>query len=329
MAQQSINTSAARNLASTTKTPPQMAAISPRWLLRLLPWVNVDAGTYRVNAVRMAMRRPGRVDVIHDGRKSTITEDGLRAIPLFDDASASILDAMRDSLTPENFQPGKLIIEEGKDSDKLFIVVRGKAEVFRKSADGLESRHKVLACGDYFGAEQLVANENSSYSARAITSCQLLSLDDKALKKCLDKYPKLKTDFVTKVQAKLRARDHANIHGEHAPEVMGGHEGEPELPEMFIDYEYQPREYGLSLVQTIIKLHTRVSDLYNVPLNQLREQIRLTTESMKEAQEWQMINNPDFGLLHSAETSRRGQPRYGSPTPDDMDELLCRVWKKP
>jgi hypothetical protein len=66
-----------------------------------------------------------------------------------------------------------------------------------------------------------------------------------------------------------------------------------------------------------------------VPLDQLREQIRLTIESMKEAQEWQLINNPDLGLLHNIEPSMRVHSRSGTPTPDDIDELILRVWKKP
>jgi len=47
--QQSLGTAAARNLATTTKSVPQMQSITPRWLLRMLPWVEVAAGTYRVN----------------------------------------------------------------------------------------------------------------------------------------------------------------------------------------------------------------------------------------------------------------------------------------
>jgi hypothetical protein len=46
----------ARLLATTTKTAPQMAAITPRWLVHLLPWVPVEAGTYRVNKVKADAR---------------------------------------------------------------------------------------------------------------------------------------------------------------------------------------------------------------------------------------------------------------------------------
>jgi hypothetical protein len=50
--QLSLSASAARNLATATVTVPQFRAITPRWLHKLLPWVDVDGGVYRVNRVR-------------------------------------------------------------------------------------------------------------------------------------------------------------------------------------------------------------------------------------------------------------------------------------
>jgi len=57
--------------------------------------------------------------------------------------------------------------------------------------------------------------------------------------------------------------------------------------------------------------------------------MRLSIESIKERQEWELINNKSFGLLASVEPGYRISTRYGSPTPDDLDELLSLVWKKP
>ena len=48
-AQSSLATAAARNLATTTKSVPQMEGISTRWLLKVLPWVQAAGGAYRVN----------------------------------------------------------------------------------------------------------------------------------------------------------------------------------------------------------------------------------------------------------------------------------------
>ena len=42
---------AAFQLANVTKTPPQYGAITPRWLVRLLDWKPLEAGTLRVNRV--------------------------------------------------------------------------------------------------------------------------------------------------------------------------------------------------------------------------------------------------------------------------------------
>ena len=45
---------------------------------------------------------------------------------------------------------------------------------------------------------------------------------------------------------------------------------ERELPHTFIDYVENPREYNLSAVNTVLDVHTRVSDLYSKPYNQNR-----------------------------------------------------------
>ena len=44
MTAESLGVRAARNLANTTNTLPQMVGITPRWFLKLLPWTPVEAG---------------------------------------------------------------------------------------------------------------------------------------------------------------------------------------------------------------------------------------------------------------------------------------------
>ncbi len=114
-----------------------------------------------------------------------------------------------------------------------------------------------------------------------------------------------------------------NRYGERNIDLVSGFAENIEIPETFVDYAARPREYALSPVQTIVRVHTRVSDLYNDPYDQLQEQVRLTIEGMKERQEWELVNDRKFGLLHSVDPSMRISARYGSPTPDDLDELLA------
>jgi hypothetical protein len=125
-------------------------------------------------------------------------------------------------------------------------------------------------------------------------------------------------------QFRNRPEPPQNKYGEAAIEVAAGHDGEPELPRTYVDYDLAPREYELSVAQTVLRIHTRVADLYNEPMNQTEQQLRLTIEALRERQESELINNRSFGLLHNADLDQRICTRFGPPTPDDLDELLSR-----
>jgi hypothetical protein len=116
-----------------------------------------------------------------------------------------------------------------------------------------------------------------------------------------------------------------NPFGEAAIETASGHVGEPPLPQTFVDYEPNPREYELSISQTVLRVHSRVADLFNDPMDQIEQQLRLTVEALREEQEFEMVNNRSFGLLHNSAFSQRIPTRTGPPTPDDFDEMLAMV----
>ncbi len=104
---------------------------------------------------------------------------------------------------------------------------------------------------------------------------------------------------------------------------------ERDLPQTFVDYDENPREYLLSAVTTVVDVHTRVSDLYSNPHNQIQQQLRLAIETIKERQESELINNAEYGLLNNIAPEQRLTTLTGAPTPDDLDELIARVWKEP
>jgi hypothetical protein len=104
---------------------------------------------------------------------------------------------------------------------------------------------------------------------------------------------------------------------------------EIDLPEIYVDYEEKPREYTLNAVTTVLDVQTRISDLYRSPHEQIREQLRLMIEKVKERQENELVNNTEYGLLNNVVPELRIKARKGAPTPDDLDELLAKVWKEP
>ncbi|CAM3071945.1 hypothetical protein [Skermania piniformis] len=169
----SLGTAGARTLATVTKTVPQMRAITPRWLIRMLPWVDLAAGTYRVNRRAVDPGRPG------------------------------------------------------------------------------------------------------------------------------------------------------NKHGEVAIEIASGHLGEATLPTTFADYDPGPPEYELAVAQTRVRVHTRVADLFDEPMDQTEQQLRLARAALAERQEYELLHDPGFGLLHHVHDTQR-VAGSGPPDPDQLDELLSR-----
>ncbi|NUS44502.1 MAG: hypothetical protein HOQ24_12535 [Mycobacteriaceae bacterium] len=104
---------------------------------------------------------------------------------------------------------------------------------------------------------------------------------------------------------------------------------ESPLPDTFVDYENEPRELRLKAVHTILDVHTRVSDLYSSPHDQIAEQLRLTIEAIKEHQEGELINSPEYGLLASTADQQKISTIAGPPAPDDLDNLIVKCWKEP
>jgi Phage capsid-like protein len=104
---------------------------------------------------------------------------------------------------------------------------------------------------------------------------------------------------------------------------------EIDLPEIYVDYEEKPREYTLNAVTTVLDVQTRISDLYRSPHDQIREQLRLMIEKVKERQENELVNNTEYGLLNNVASDMHAKTRKGAPTPDDLDELIAKVWKEP
>jgi hypothetical protein len=104
---------------------------------------------------------------------------------------------------------------------------------------------------------------------------------------------------------------------------------EVDLPEIYVDYDEKPREYALNAVTSVLDVQTRISDLYRSPHDQIREQLRLMIEKVKERQELALINNTEYGLLNNVAPEMKVKSRSGAPTPDDLDELIAKVWKEP
>ncbi|WP_200304554.1 family 2B encapsulin nanocompartment shell protein [Streptomyces adelaidensis] len=321
--QQSLGTAAARNLATTTKSAPQMQEISSRWLLRNLPWVNVQGGTYRVNRRLTYAVGDGRVTFVKTGDRVAVIPAELGELPaLRTYEDIEVLGELAQRCEQREFAPGDVLGEFGSRAEEVFLLAHGKVEKIGTGPYGDDAVLGVLADGAYFGDQALLDDDAIwEYTARAVTACTVLVLPRRAVEQLAERAETLSAHLQ---EQRAIPSQRTNTYGEKEIDLAAGHSGEPDIPHTFVDYEAAPREYELSVAQTVLRIHTRVADLYNQPMNQTEQQVRLTVEALKERQEHELINNREFGLLHNCEYDQRLQPHDGVPSPDDLDELLTR-----
>ncbi|WP_282694275.1 family 2B encapsulin nanocompartment shell protein [Streptomyces sp. CC208A] len=321
--QQSLGTAAARNLASTTKSAPQMQEITSRWLLRTLPWVEVKGGAYRVNRRLSHTVGDGRVTFVQTGERVAVIPAELGELPaLRGYEDEEVLGELAARCTQRSVAAGEVIAVAGTPADRVHLLAHGRVEQVGEGPYGDEAVLGVLADGSYFGEDALLAGDATwEWTARAATACTLLELTRADVTALAARAGSLASHLAG---VAARPERPVNSYGEAAIDLSAGHVGEAVVPHTFVDYEAAPREYELSLAQTVLKVHTRVADLYNHPMNQTEHQLRLTVEALRERQEHELVNNKEFGLLANCDYGQRIQPHDGVPGPDDLDELLSR-----
>ena len=240
--QRSVTTATARRLATTTKTTPQMGSITPRLLLKLLPWVQVSGGTFRVNRTKVELRNNDRLPIQYVNGVPSFTAKDLKAIPLFSEFDDEILNRLVSSFEAKEVDVDKLFVEEGKDKQRFFIVASGQAEVISKGSHGENLRIALLGDGEYFGEADLLDEQESTVSVRAITPTVFLGLKLKELIKFIKEVPDFRETFNKAVDKQLRLKASVNDNGEKHIDLVSGHEEDNIIPETYIDYEENPTE---------------------------------------------------------------------------------------
>jgi len=301
------------------------------WLLRVLPWIEATGGTFRVNRRANYTVGDGRITFRMNGDESiNVIPKELCELPMlkkFIDQPA-ILEQIASQFELQDVEAGSTIVQEGDNANQLFLIAHGKLNKIGPGKYGEPTVLDTISDGGYFGDRELVieGNDKWTYTVKAVTSCKVLVLSEQAFQRVRDEHPSLR-ESIDRFRDSLELAQ--NEHGEALIKLSAGHAQEHPMEGTFADYDLHPREYQLSVAQAPLRVHTRVADLFNNPMNQVEEQLRLTIEALRETQEDQLMNNTDFGLLHQTEFSQRISTRTGPPTPDDLDELLATVWKDP
>jgi CRP/FNR family transcriptional regulator, cyclic AMP receptor protein len=109
----------------------------------------------------------------------------IRRVPLFSMLTPSQAESVSEAVIKRRFKRGELIVEQGKKSNALFIILTGRARVLTSDARGREVILANLAPGDYIGEMSLIDNEPHSATVRAEVQTDVLMLGRVEFARCL------------------------------------------------------------------------------------------------------------------------------------------------
>ena len=133
--------------------------------------------------------------------------DLIRRVPLFSMLTASQAEAVADAVVKRRFRRGELIVEHGKKSNALFILLTGRARVVTSDNRGREVILATMQPGDYIGEMSLIDNEPHSATVRAEVQTDVLVLGRVEFARCLPENTSMAYAIMKGLVQRLRHAD--------------------------------------------------------------------------------------------------------------------------
>ena len=131
----------------------------------------------------------------------------LRRVPLFSMLTASQAEAISTSVVKARFKRGDSIVEQGKKSNALFIILTGRARVMTTDSRGREVILATMQPGEYIGEMSLIDNEPHSATVRAEIQIDVLVLGRLEFAKCLSENSSMAYAVMKGLVQRLRHAD--------------------------------------------------------------------------------------------------------------------------
>jgi len=113
------------------------------------------------------------------------TSDLLRRVPIFSGLTASQMSHLSKTVVKQRFKRGELIIEQGRISGALFIILSGRARVIMSDRCAKEVILNTLGQGDYIGEMSLIDGKAHSASVKTEVQTDVLVLSHAEFVRCL------------------------------------------------------------------------------------------------------------------------------------------------
>ncbi len=109
----------------------------------------------------------------------------IRRVPLFSTLTPAQAESVAEAVVKKRFKRGEQIVEQGKKSNFLAIVLTGRARVITTDSRGREVILATMNPGDYVGEMSLIDNQPHSATVRAEVQTDVLILGRQEFARCL------------------------------------------------------------------------------------------------------------------------------------------------
>ena len=133
--------------------------------------------------------------------------DLIRRVPLFAMLTPAQAELLADAVAKHRFKRGQVIVEQGKKSDALYIILSGRARVLMTDRKSREVILATLQPGDYIGEMSMIDNQPHSATVEAEIQTDVLVLGRKDFTRCL---PENATMAYAVMQGLVRRLRHAD-----------------------------------------------------------------------------------------------------------------------
>ncbi|GMR09143.1 MAG: hypothetical protein BMS9Abin26_2157 [Gammaproteobacteria bacterium] len=131
--------------------------------------------------------------------------DSIRNIPLFSGLSEEALEGIIKLATRRTFPKHAVIINEGDETDSLYLISSGKVKVILSDEDGKEIIISILNAGDFFGELSLIDEEPRSACVVTMDACQFSIITKPNFTRFLHDNPEVTTNLLKVLSKRLRA----------------------------------------------------------------------------------------------------------------------------
>ncbi len=133
--------------------------------------------------------------------------DLLRRVSIFESLSLSQISRLADAVGKQRIKRGDLIVEQGKKSNALFVILTGRARVVMVDSREREVILAVLGPGEYVGELSLLDGMTHSANVQAEVQTDLLVLGRTDFEACLSDNRSMALAIIQGLVGRLRKAD--------------------------------------------------------------------------------------------------------------------------